>query len=189
MSLIAARALRLVEKSPIPSHYMRIYSSPSLCIWAAAWQNQQNDTCAQRRLISAWASAQSAKTHISLGIRSVWSASSPSAWRNIGPLTTYWVRSEDSDQAGRMPRLIWVLAGRTCHFVGFFVRRLISQRFKNQIFSYGLRLSFSVQNLLLTAIRSSEQNTDCTHNLFMNILSAEVISEVNHHVFALDTTV
>ena len=28
-------------------------------IWAAAWQNQQNGLCAQRRLRSAWASAQS----------------------------------------------------------------------------------------------------------------------------------
>ena len=28
-------------------------------IWAAAWQNQRNDLCAQRRLKSAWASAQS----------------------------------------------------------------------------------------------------------------------------------
>ena len=28
-------------------------------IWAAAWQNQQNDLCAQQRLRSAWASAQS----------------------------------------------------------------------------------------------------------------------------------
>ena len=31
---------------------------------------------------------------------------------------------EDSDRTGRMPRLIWVLAGRTCHFVGFVVLRL-----------------------------------------------------------------
>ena len=28
-------------------------------IWAASWQNQQNGMCAQRRLISAWTSAQS----------------------------------------------------------------------------------------------------------------------------------
>ena len=28
-------------------------------IWDAAWQNQQNGMCAQRRLRSAWASAQS----------------------------------------------------------------------------------------------------------------------------------
>ena len=31
-----------------------------------------------------------AKARISLGIRPVWSESSLSAWRNIGPLTTYW---------------------------------------------------------------------------------------------------
>ena len=27
--------------------------------------------------------------------------------------------SKDSDQTGRIPRLIWVFAGHTCHFVGF----------------------------------------------------------------------
>ena len=30
--------------------------------------------------------------------------------------------SEDSDQTWRMPRLICVFDGRTCHFVGFVVR-------------------------------------------------------------------
>ena len=30
-----------------------------IAIWAASWQNQQNGMCAQRRLRSAWASAQS----------------------------------------------------------------------------------------------------------------------------------
>ena len=54
-----------------------------------------------------------AKTQISLGIRPVWSESSLSAWRSIGSLATHWVHSEDSDQTGRMPRLIWVFAGRT----------------------------------------------------------------------------
>ena len=33
--------------------------------------------------------------------------------------------SEDSDQTVRMPRLIWVHAGCTGHFVGFVMRRLI----------------------------------------------------------------
>ena len=33
--------------------------------------------------------------------------------------------SEDSDQSGRMPRLIRVFTGTTCHFVGFVMRRLI----------------------------------------------------------------
>ena len=67
-----------------------------------------------------------AKTQISLGICPVWSESSPSAWRKLGSLATHWAQSKDSDQTGRMPRLIWVFAGRTCHFVGFVVRWLIS---------------------------------------------------------------
>ena len=32
---------------------------------------------------------------------------------------THWPHCGDTDQTGRMPRLIWVFAGRTCHFVGF----------------------------------------------------------------------
>ena len=54
-----------------------------------------------------------AKTQISLGIRPVWSESSLSAWRKVGSLATHWAHNEDSDQTGRMPRLIWVFAGRT----------------------------------------------------------------------------
>ena len=54
-----------------------------------------------------------AKTQISLGIRPVWSKSSLSAWRKLGCWATHWAHSEDSDQTGRMPRLIWVFAGRT----------------------------------------------------------------------------
>ena len=54
-----------------------------------------------------------AKTQISLGISPVWSESSLSAWRKLGSLATHWVHSKDSDQTGRMPRLIWVFAGRT----------------------------------------------------------------------------
>ena len=53
-----------------------------------------------------------AKTQNSLGIRPVWSESSLSAWWKLGPLATHWVHSEDSDQTGRMPRLIWVFTGR-----------------------------------------------------------------------------
>ena len=51
-----------------------------------------------------------ANTQISLGIRPVWSESSLSAWRKIWSLATHWVHSKDSDQTGRMPRLIWVFA-------------------------------------------------------------------------------
>ena len=51
-----------------------------------------------------------AKTQISLGIRPVWSEYSRSARRNLGSLATHWAHSEDSDQTGWMPRLIWVFA-------------------------------------------------------------------------------
>ena len=68
--------------------------------WVAAWQNQQNDLCAQRRLRSTWASAQSDQ-------------SSLSAWWNLGSLANHWAHIKDSDQTGWMPRLIWIFAGGT----------------------------------------------------------------------------
>ena len=69
-------------------------------IWAAARQNQQNDLCAQRRLISALASAQSDQSSLSAG-------------RNIGPLTTYWAHSEDwSDWADAQADLRWLIRMR-----------------------------------------------------------------------------
>ena len=52
-------------------------------IWAAPWQNKQNDMCPQLRLRS---------------------ESSLSAWRKLGSLATHWVHSEDSDQIWQMPR-------------------------------------------------------------------------------------
>ena len=64
-------------------------------IWAATWQNQQNE-CAPSKSVCP-----------------VWSESSLSAWRNLGSLATHWVHSEDSDQTERMPRLICVFTGRT----------------------------------------------------------------------------
>ena len=66
-----------------------------------------------------------AKTQISLGVRPVWSVFSvrmKKAWVLSYPLG----HSKDADQTGWMPRLIWVFAGSTCHFVGFVMRRLIS---------------------------------------------------------------
>ena len=53
------------------------------------------------------------KTQISLGICPIWSEFSLSARRKLGSLATHCTHSEDSDQTGRMPRLIWVFAGRT----------------------------------------------------------------------------
>ena len=92
-----------------------------------------------------------AKTQISLGIHPVWSEYSLSAWRKVGSLkkATHKPHSEDSDQTGRMPRLIWVFAGRTCHFVGFVIWRLICfQQF------YSNAPKFSFRQILAT-------NEDC----------------------------
>ena len=83
-------------------------------------------------------SLRSAKTQICLGIRLDWSESSLSAWRNIGSSTTHWAHCEDSDQTGRMPRLIWVFAGRKGHFVDF-VMRWLTFRKCILIFASGLR--------------------------------------------------
>ena len=81
--------------------------------------------CAQRKISlgirPVWSEA---KTQISLGIRPVWSESSLWAQWVAKDQSFFHVDSEDSDQTGRMPTLIWVFAGRTCHFVGFVMRRL-----------------------------------------------------------------
>ena len=52
-----------------------------------------------------------ANTQISLGISPVWSDFLLSTWRKFGSLATHWAHSEDSDQTGWIPRLIWVFAG------------------------------------------------------------------------------
>ena len=75
-----------------------------------------------------------AKTQISLGIRPVWSESS---------LCTQWVAkdpsflhadSEDSDQTGRMPRLIWVFAGHTLILLVLSCRGLVDIKYKGKYF-------------------------------------------------------
>ena len=53
------------------------------------------------------------KTQISLGIRPVWSESSLCAQWVVKDPSFLHADSEDSVQTGRMPRLIWVFAGRT----------------------------------------------------------------------------
>ena len=66
-----------------------------------------------------------AKTQISLGVRPVWSASSQCAQWVAKDRSFLRADSEDTDQTGRMPRLIRVFAGRKCHFAGFVMRGLI----------------------------------------------------------------
>ena len=92
-----------------------------------------------------------AKTQISLGIRPVWSESSLSAWRKLGSLAIYWMHSEDSDQTGRMPSLIWVFVWRTCHFIGFVMRRPVCLVQTHMIYSLfaELRTQPGINNMAL----------------------------------------
>ena len=138
--------------------------------WAASWQNQQNDLCAQQRLSSAWASTQShqslrcpheeilgpqlpiectAKTLIRLQMKNYW---------------VNWAHSEDSDQTGRMPRLIWVFARHTDHFVGFVIRRL------NSSFLHKKEIVGNHQNHLTKAILMN------THSIFIYVIYGEKLS-------------
>ena len=92
------------------------------------------------------------------GHQPVWSESSLFACRNIGPLTTYWVHSEDSDQTWWMHRLIWDFAGPTSHFVSFVVQRLrFSMWIKIQLWNTDFMLILivihtSIQSYILPCI-------------------------------------
>ena len=66
-----------------------------------------------------------AKTQISLGICPVLSESLLCAQWVAKDLNFLHADSEGSDQSGWMPRLIWVFAGCTCHYVGFVMRQFI----------------------------------------------------------------
>ena len=65
-----------------------------------------------------------AKTQISLVIHPVWSEYWVCAQCVAKDPSFLHVDSEDSVLTGRMPKLIWVFAVCTCHFVGFLMRRL-----------------------------------------------------------------
>ena len=81
-----------------------------------------------------------AKTQISLGIRPVWSEPSLCAQLVAKDPSFLDADSGDSDQTGRMPRLIWVFAGRTCHFIGFVMRWL---KWLTLIFEHSVMTNFN----------------------------------------------
>ena len=99
--------------------------------------------CAQRRLRSA---------QISLGIRPVWSEYSLSAqWVAKDPSFLHADNEDSDDQTGRMPRLIWVFAGRT-------LTLLVLSRGGSYHISYMYRLNiipmqFFIQHYLNNLVR------------------------------------
>ena len=88
------------------------------------------------------------KTQISLGTRPVWSESSQCAQLVAKDPSFLHADSEVSDQTGRMPRLIWVFAGRTCLFVGFVMMAQIV--FQNGMYCVQKTISEDTQGLQLS---------------------------------------
>ena len=108
-------------------------------------------------------SARPANTQISLGIRPVWSESSLWAQRVAKDQSILHADSEDSDQTGRMPRLIWVFTGRTCHFVGFVMRRLKCKPFSFDSLMIMIRYCYSN----CACVPVEELRADCFRELWI----------------------
>ena len=125
-------------------------------IWAASWQNQQNGMCAQRRLRSAWASAQSDQ----FSLCAQWVAKDPSFLH---------ADSEDSHQTGRMPRLIWVFAGRRVILL---------------VLSWGGWCEFPILHQVLQKRSSCTPKEIIMHSKWCVILNRHVVFEGNIQIIS-----
>ena len=112
-----------ISRDILAYEYSNNFRCPNIYYWAASWQNQQND-CAPSEDSDQPGHPPSLNrvfAQISLGIRPV---------RSESLLCTQWVAKDPSFLHGtaktliRMPRLFWVFAGRTYHFVDFVMRQL-----------------------------------------------------------------
>ena len=89
-----------------------------------SWSKILPDLELTRTLATSWTTyMRTTKLHLRSLIR-IFGVRMKKPWVLSYPLSE-WARSKDSNQTGWMPRLIWVFAGRICHFVGFVMRRLI----------------------------------------------------------------
>ena len=115
------------------------WQSWTISMWAISWQNQKIGMC----------------------IRPVWSMSSLNTLWVAKGLTFLHADSEDSDQTGRMPRLIWVFAGGTSQFIGFVMWWLmwLKPSCTNIQLPFGPRQA----NLVLIAYASSEGSGEPAH--------------------------
>ena len=103
----------LMHYSIVKSHCskFRIITAIFLCVPILFWFYINEDLSRLMTQPTKWY-VRPAKTQISLGIWPVWSESSLCAqWVAKEPSFLH-ADSEDSDQTGRMPRLIWVFTGR-----------------------------------------------------------------------------
>ena len=121
------RGMALASAWGVSSSSLKPFLATKAYGWTVSFRPWNTRTTKISRSTTKW-HVHPVKTQVSLGIHPVWLESLLSAWRNLGSLTTHWVNSEDADLTGWMPRLIWVFAGRTCHFVGFVVLPLKSKK-------------------------------------------------------------
>ena len=131
--------------APKVSRWVHIFITTCNILFSYVWASPgENGTYHMSRLMTKptmWLCTQR-RLKISLGILPVWSESSLCTQWVAKDLTFLHAHSgEDSDQTGPMPRLIWVFAGRTCHFIGFVTRWLIWVTVKAQV-------SLHIQSLL-----------------------------------------
>ena len=115
-----------------------------------------------------------AKTQICPG----WPESLLSAWRKLGSLATHWAHSEDSDQTGRMPRLIWVFCWVHSHFVGVVMSQLISYFYFRHSSSLSPFIQHSSCSWRTAAIQRCLPTGSCHMQLFSSWCSPTFIS--NH---------
>ena len=137
----------------LPSHI----SSITVSAWKAFW-NCRNTS--EENKIEPWhdktnyVAVHPAKIQISLGICwGVWSESSLSAQWVAKDQSFLHVESEDSDQTGQMPRLIWVFTGRTCHFVCFVMSGLKFLNYSTICFQFLSDYLLSLWNLFELIVR------------------------------------
>ena len=125
-----------------------------------------------------------AKTLISLGICPVWSESSLCAqWVAKDPRCCH-ADSEDSDQTGRMPRLFWVVAGGTDHFVGFVMRRLKPVIILARLPDFDMITDLRNLSKIKFVIMESFLFTNQKHNLTVHCTQAIEICILNNNMQA-----
>ena len=107
-------------------------------------------------------SVRPAKTQISLGIRPVWSESLLCAqWVAKDPSFLH-ADSEDSDQTGRMPWLIWVVAGHTLTLLVLSCRGsylvMLSEKVSDVFVNITIGMSSKIKEALLIFVPDNQEH-------------------------------
>ena len=142
----------------------------------------------KRRLWSDWADVQAdpslhwAHSHFVGFVQS--DQSSLSARRKLGSLSTHWAHNKDSDQTGRMPRLMWVFTGCKCHFVGFVMRGFKYDAADTWCNSYSLQSHYFYTRLTAVLAQYVQvQSFNTSSNIFKTKVAAGNWTKVTPYPF------